>query len=649
MAWIRTHPHRGEGYAVLGNYFFQAQHWTAALRAYQKSLSLNFKTPELCIQIGQVYEELGQRDRTIEFYEAALKIDKTLAEIAYRLAQLYLQKGDSDRALDRCDRALQQDKQVVSANFYAKLGKQFSEQSLLQKALLCFQRCFQCQPHYESAMNLAILYRKLGDLKNAQFYIDRSISMNPNYSWSHFTRGNLLLQLKRYDEALESYHNVLKLYPTRLEAYNGCTVACLRQGQWEQALSYCLRSLSIRQNQPSVYQKIASIFKQQNQNQLALRCEKGDLPDFLKRRIQEFNQNYWHQPNSSDSYHWQSVISPKVVRLKYPKTIESQAHSAFNVETRYLPENFILSIPNGKVFYNFDITVLTSDNRVISAVSSNLANLEKAVETRLQRYPGRLVFIPQRQSENYFHWTFDTLTRLALLQKAGFQWQPQDRLVVNPLKYPFQKESLAKMGITSDQIISIDSFYFQAEAAIVPTLLGDTHTIPTDWMCQFIRQSFLPNPCPSPHQRIYIQRGNAKFRRVLNEEEVINALAKYGFVPVALETLSLEEQAATLASAEAVVAPHGAGNTNIVYCQPGTPFIEIFAPNYVEDFYWLIAEASKLPYFYLLGDDPQRYYRQRDRNPPQYFRPNCQDILVNCDRLTASLELAGIHPRSRND
>jgi len=50
-------------------------------------------------------------------------------------------------------------------------------------------------------------------------------------------------------------------------------------------------------------------------------------------------------------------------------------------------------------------------------------------------------------------------------------------------------------------------------------------------------------------------------RRIINEHEVIEALATFGFVAYALEEMSFSEQVRLFSQAEMVVAPHGAGLT----------------------------------------------------------------------------------------
>jgi hypothetical protein len=66
----------------------------------------------------------------------------------------------------------------------------------------------------------------------------------------------------------------------------------------------------------------------------------------------------------------------------------------------------------------------------------------------------------------------------------------------------------------------------------------------------------------------------------LNEDAVVAWLAAMNFVAVPLEKLQLAEQIARFADADIIVAPHGAGLTNIVYARPGCRLAAVFGVAY---------------------------------------------------------------------
>ena len=100
---------------------------------------------------------------------------------------------------------------------------------------------------------------------------------------------------------------------------------------------------------------------------------------------------------------------------------------------------------------------------------------------------------------------------------------------------------------------------------------------------------------------------------------------------IELEELSLSAQIALFAGAEAVVAPHGAGLTNLIWCAPQTKVLEIFSPLYVNLCYWAIASVVDADYYYLLGSGEGVV---DDVNDSRYF---LEDISVDPAALQMAL------------
>jgi capsular polysaccharide biosynthesis protein len=97
--------------------------------------------------------------------------------------------------------------------------------------------------------------------------------------------------------------------------------------------------------------------------------------------------------------------------------------------------------------------------------------------------------------------------------------------------------------------------------------------------------------------------------------------------------MSVAEQAACLAAAKVVVAPHGAGLTNLVFCTPGTKVIEIFSPAYVPYCYWMISNLCGLEHYYLIGDVLE---------DGTAIKPIHKDTIVDVNSLEKLMNVAGV-------
>ena len=89
-----------------------------------------------------------------------------------------------------------------------------------------------------------------------------------------------------------------------------------------------------------------------------------------------------------------------------------------------------------------------------------------------------------------------------------------------------------------------------------------------------------------------------------------------------------------MAAAKVIVAPHGAGMKNIIFCSPGTKIIEIFAANFVIPLYWQISSLCNLLHYHLIAEGVESNLEER------FFVG--QNIFVNLQRLLKILTLAKV-------
>lgn len=225
----------------------------------------------------------------------------------------------------------------------------------------------------------------------------------------------------------------------------------------------------------------------------------------------------------------------------------------------------------------------------------------------------------------YFHWIFDVLPRLGMARQAGFENGP----FFVSTKLPFQRETLKILGIDESRLINAS----EIGAIVTPNLVVPCHRIMpgleySKWSIDFLRGNFLvaqdEGPGSSP-RRLYVSRGSATHRRVTNEPELVFCLSRYGFEAIRTEELPFREQVSLFGNAEIVVAPHGGGLANLVFCTPGTKVIELFPAANIDLFYRL-ATRMQLDY---------RFVKSKD-NHGRFMGP--QDYRIDPNELTVVLD-----------
>ncbi len=266
------------------------------------------------------------------------------------------------------------------------------------------------------------------------------------------------------------------------------------------------------------------------------------------------------------------------------------------------PQTFVASIPNARVLG--DGTVIVGDNAILSNTTTDFHRkmehhhlLYSLKLPKPEAYNGRLAVIASPGSDNYFHWTLDSIPRFHLLEHFS---NHIDGYYVNT-RHSFQREWLEWIGIPRNRIIpASENRHIIASELIVPSFAG-LPGLPTAQGIDFIR-SFMPPAAPSEGRRIYVSRADARRRRIVNEEQILPLLRAHRFEVVKPGTMTVCEQMRVFADATAVISPHGAELTNLVYCRPGTGVLEILSPYYLNPCFRLLSGMTGLRHTALVGD-----------------------------------------------
>ena len=122
---------------------------------------------------------------------------------------------------------------------------------------------------------------------------------------------------------------------------------------------------------------------------------------------------------------------------------------------------------------------------------------------------------------------------------------------------------------------------WQFKHLLVPSLSNSKDGVLTphlaDWLRHFKGLTGLKQI--TPHRKIVVLRPGAKTRKITNSDELLLALK--GWETVALEKMTIREQMKTFAEATHIVAAHGAGLVNLLWCRPGTKVLEIQDPKMI--------------------------------------------------------------------
>ena len=314
---------------------------------------------------------------------------------------------------------------------------------------------------------------------------------------------------------------------------------------------------------------------------------------------------------------------------------------------------YVLTVPGGRVYG--EGSVITPDDQLLGDISrEHIVGGDQRQHSvysnwklpRLTFVPGTVAVLAVAGGDCYWHWTFDSLPRIHLLRLSGEGIEGIDKFITNRILYKFQSDTLKALGISIPMVLEgvKRHLHIRADRVIAPSVI---YEFPPKWACDFLRTELMPKIVqdhPKMRKRLYISRADATTRRVLNERELVDCLSSFGFSTVTLFDKSVSEQATLFASAELIVAPHGSGLTNLVYCDPGSTVIELFSPTFINPIFWTLSETLGLEYYCFFGDglllpeppegiDVDRWFHSFVDSNKTYGR----DIFVNIEPLRCLL------------
>ena len=157
------------------------------------------------------------------------------------------------------------------------------------------------------------------------------------------------------------------------------------------------------------------------------------------------------------------------------------------------------------------------------------------------------------------------------------------------------------------------------------------------WIYSYVRDLFVDiwkGTAQEKGKYTFISRNRQDIpnRRILNENELTKPLKNLGFSSYVLEHMSFEQQIKLFRSSEVITGLHGAGFAWLIFCLPGTTFVEIQNP-YVgipKGHYVDIAKKCNLKYV--------RFDDVRNPLPDEYTNLGNEDCVINVETYISSLK-----------
>ncbi|MEA5496179.1 tetratricopeptide repeat protein [Limnoraphis robusta] len=626
-------------YNHLGKIFVELKQWKRSVKSYKKSIEIN---PDFCwsyYQLGQALIQLNQWKKAKKIYIYLVDNQPDFQPAYFKLIEILMHLEKPEEAIRIYNKINQQNNNI---EFYFNLGKFLIKYQKCQEAIKVYRHMIglysTCWWYFHT---LGDLFRQLNCWNEAILAYTKAIKLNPNSDYSYKNLGDSLEKQSRFSEAIAAYQKAAEI--------NSCSYyfivigkILIQQHQYQAAIPYFIEALREQPDNLEIYAELSKILEKQGMFQEYLDCKGlAIVPKVWLSLYLKLPDNLWVNTETHNTrIQYSSIYSATEVQLKPPKTIDSNIHVNFSRVKVKSTEAFVASILDGRAWYSsVSSAVITSENQLVSNLSTGCGELFWGLKNipNLLKIEGNVLFLSVKFGLVYYHWFFDILARIDLILRSSIDFNNIDKIIVNRYQTSYEKETIKILGIPEDKIIESCKFpYIKASNLIVPSPLPGPLELKTPkWSINFLRNSFLPhnNFRHSNQKRIYISRKKSNSRKVINEEEVIKFLNKFDVESVRLESMTIKEQVSCMRNAEVVIAPHGSGLTNLIFCSPATKVIEFVVPSYPVICYWELSSMCNLEYYYLIGEPLNKASSTIDFG---------EDICVNLQSLATIIQLAGI-------
>ena len=223
--------------------------------------------------------------------------------------------------------------------------------------------------------------------------------------------------------------------------------------------------------------------------------------------------------------------------------------------------------------------------------------LSNYLKKKIVRIDSPAISIAHGWYDNYYHFTLEVLVKVFLLRN----YLPTATIIFPSKTTKFHREWFELIGLTNIRYIE------ENEVVLSPKVIScnfpnrdlNHHHLITplfrEWIMEHARnRGFLElSGFPS---NLFIDRSKATYRKILNHKEVEQVLTEAGIPMLNLEELSLEEQINALYFARHISFVHGAGLTNILFCNPETRIFDFCHKDFNQHCFYKLAIPLQLQY-----------------------------------------------------
>ncbi|KZL18779.1 hypothetical protein PsAD2_02295 [Pseudovibrio axinellae] len=285
---------------------------------------------------------------------------------------------------------------------------------------------------------------------------------------------------------------------------------------------------------------------------------------------------------------------------RYPLPITQAGHTKLRLYK--LAETLVLGSTGA--------TVLKAQHRQIEAAAPNTMRFAKLKDRTIETAAINMLGMAAGH-RHYYHFLCDVVFPLLFLLEHLEPRSFPIKVLVREKLPEFQREFYAHLArtlprLTIEECKANERVHCKVLYHCTPSVNCEHRAPASEQAASVVASHYLAaysiNSQKTPLTKLYVARKDAKTRRILNEKSLIEQLEARGFQTIIPGQLSHEEQVDVFNNAKVTVGTHGAGLTNVLFCQSGSKLIEIFPADYIQSAYAWLAHVRGLKYAPVIGE-----------------------------------------------